>query len=162
MAISTLLRSHRANRKAESTQQLLTFQLEQEWFALSIRAVQRVVPLGKVYGDPHRKGVSLTLYQDQELLVIDAGQRIFGVPSRALVEAETLSYLVIVQNSQGAIAGLPIVGQPALRRVPFSAFGPLPDAYVATGNIHCVSSRMIQTGEEPLLFLLDPERLVPA
>lgn len=78
MAVYSPLSSRRsANRKAEATQQLIVFRLFGEGFALPIRAVQKVIPMGKIYGASQGAGVSLTLYQNQELMVIDLGHRIF-------------------------------------------------------------------------------------
>ncbi len=84
MAIFSPLRTRRlAARKAEVTQQLIVFRLQQEWFALPINAVQKVLPMPNVYGDPQATGVSLTIYQDKELLVVDVGRRIFREPPKS-------------------------------------------------------------------------------
>jgi purine-binding chemotaxis protein CheW len=84
MAIFSPLATRRKNRRlrTEATQQVIVFRLRNEGFALPIRAVQKVIPMDKVYGAPGGGGVSLTLYQDRELMVIDVGRRIFrGKPS---------------------------------------------------------------------------------
>ncbi|HEY9749895.1 MAG TPA: chemotaxis protein CheW [Allocoleopsis sp.] len=173
MATLSSLKSRRFGAKqTEATQQILTFRLDQEWFALPIQAVQKVVSLGQVYGDPQRSGVSLTLYQNRELVVVDVGHRIFGrTPSQETSAPASTGhsfsqdlgltrYLLVLQTRSGELVGLPIDSQPALRRVPMSAFGPLPAAYATEGNIRCVSSLMLQTAEELPLFLLDPEVLL--
>lgn len=82
MAVFSPLTSRRStNRKAQATQQLIVFRLESEGFALPIRAVQKVIPRGKIYGAPQGGAAGLTLYQDRELLVIDVDYRIFkGTP----------------------------------------------------------------------------------
>lgn len=82
MAVFSPLTSRRStNRKAQATQQLIVFRLYSEGFALPIRAVQKVIPKGKIYGAPQGGAAGLTLYQDRELLVIDVDHRIFkGVP----------------------------------------------------------------------------------
>jgi chemotaxis signal transduction protein len=172
MATLSSLKGRRFGAKpTEATQQVLTFRLDQEWFALPIQAVQKVVSLGSVYGDPQHTGVSLTLYQNRELVVVDVGHRIFGqVPSQAMAASPTESdsarnlsqtrYLLILQASTGELFGLPIDSQPVLRRVPMSAFGSLPTAYATEGNIRCISSLMLQTADEPPLFLLDPDKLL--
>lgn len=78
MAIFSTLRSRRsAAVKTEATEQIITFCLRQEWFAFPILAVQKVIPLGEVYGDPQGTGVSITAYEEQEIIVIDVGQFIF-------------------------------------------------------------------------------------
>jgi purine-binding chemotaxis protein CheW len=184
MAIFSPLRSRRSStRQTEVTQQLIAFRLRQEWFALPIETVLKVVPMGSVYGDPRGTGVSLTIYQGCELLVVDIGYRIFGEapspdlatgnaltpskvttaligsePQRAVVTQER--YLLIVQTSDTEIFGLPIDSPPMMRRVPESSFTPLPTTYVAQGNIQCVSSLMIPATDQPPLFLLEPSQLV--
>lgn len=84
MAVFSPLSSRRSGkRKAETTQQLIVFHLFNESFALPIGAVQKVIPMGKVYGAQRGGGVSLTIYQNQELVVIDAVHRIFRkIPSQ--------------------------------------------------------------------------------
>ena len=78
MAILSTLRSRRfAAVQTETTEQIITFCLRQEWFALPILAVQKVIPLGKVYGDPQGTGVSITAYEEQEIVVIDVAKFIF-------------------------------------------------------------------------------------
>ena len=167
MANYSSVRSRRfAAKKKEATQQIIIFRLRQEWFALPINSVQKVVPLGKVHGDPQGTGISLTNYQGKEILVIDVSHRIFGEPpsldlaiSGAKDTHSQQRFLLMVQNKAGELVGLPIDSQPALRRVPKSSFTPLPSAYVAEGNIQCLSSTMIQLENRPSLFLLDPEQL---
>ena len=175
MAIpSTHKSSRRTARQVEATQQLIAFRLRQHLCALPINVVQKVVPMGNVYGDMPLTGVSLTLYQNKELLVVDVGHRIFReAPNQDLSLSGSSSsaqhqqgfnllqrYLLVVQNSQGELIGLPIDSSPTLRRVPESAFAPLPPAYISEANIHCVSSLVIQTLEEPPLFLLNPDQLL--
>lgn len=171
MAIFSPLSSRRTTRRlAEATQQVIVFRLRNERFALPIRAVQKVVPMGNVYGAPQGGGVSLTLYQEQELLVIDPGHRIFrgtlpqdssqATAQEPISETNEAHYLLIVQGSQGKLVGLPIEETPALLRVPESAFSPLLSDYIAEGNIRCVSALIIQSKDKPPLFLLNPDQLV--
>lgn len=86
MAVFFPLNSRKANhRKAKPTQQLITFRIYSERFALPIRAVHKVIQKGKIYGAPHGGTVGLTLYQEKELLVIDVERRIFkGRPNQNL------------------------------------------------------------------------------
>ena len=165
MAISSLRSRRLAARQTEVTQQLIAFRLRQEWFALPIQAVQRVVPLDKVYGDPHGTGISVTTYQGNEILVIDVGQGIFkGVPEAASQprgeSPDKQRYLAIIQSSADNFVGLPIDSPPSLRRVPESAFKALPERYLTKGNMQCVSSLVPSIDSQPPLFLLNCERLV--
>jgi purine-binding chemotaxis protein CheW len=176
MAVFSRFTGLRSTRRkgAVATQQLIVFRLLDEGFALPIRAVQKVIPMGNVYGAPGGAGVSLTLYQDQELIVIDVGHRIFRgenaeysskstlrLPSALPLDEKTLQrYLLIVQSSQGKLVGLPLSEPPSLQRVPESAFAPLTSDYISYGNIRCVSALIVQGSDEPPLFLLNPDQLV--
>jgi chemotaxis signal transduction protein len=174
MAVFSPLTSRRSTaRKAEATQQLIVFRLRNESFALPIRASLKVIPMGKIYGTLQITGVGLTLYQDQELLVIDVEQRIFkgsftqnslpmGGTSELLPPSSTTEgrYLLIVQSSSRKLVGLPLFDPPSLQRVPESAFAPLTSDYLSQGNIRCISALIIQPNDQPPLFLLNPDQLV--
>lgn len=180
MAIFSPLTSRRsAARKAEPTQQLIVFHLRNEGFALPIRAVQKVIPMGSVYGSAQGTGVGLTLYQEQELLVINIEHRIFKT-TLALDSASRASeqsaappsdilpsfgatvgrYLLLMQNSSRKLVGVPLSDPPVLQRIPESAFAPLTSDYMTYGHIRCVSAMIIQGQDKPPLFLLNPDQLV--
>ncbi|WP_299408750.1 chemotaxis protein CheW [Acaryochloris sp. IP29b_bin.148] len=169
MAIFSSVRSQRgANRNTEATEQLIAFKLRGEWFALPVTAVQKVIPLGKVHGDPNQTGISLTLHQGQEITVVDVGYRIFNDSAQSLTpeEPETAKSeesaaqrcLVLIKSAEGVV-GVPIDSQPTIRRAGKSQFSPLPSSYLDRGNIHCVSSMIVDDGGTEPLFLLDPEQL---
>src|SRR3569832_2420401 len=142
MAVFSPLTSRRSTRRkgADATQQLIVFRLRNEGFALPIMAVQKVIPMGNIYGAPGGAGVSLTLYQDQELIVIDVGCRIFreaprlnsepsieSQSSALVLDDKTLQrYLLIVQGARGGLGGGPRAGPPAGRRGPAAAGAPRP------------------------------------
>ena len=174
MAIFSPLRSRRlaARKKKKAEKQAIAFRLRNEWFAIPIEVVQKVVPLGNVYGDPRGTGVSLTIYQGKELLVVDVGHRIFVEPrsvdstskgdnfgSDGGIRQPEERYLLIVEISTGELVGLPIDSPPSIRRIAESSFTPLPAAYVTQGNIQCVSSMIIEQKDSNPLFLLNPEQL---
>lgn len=175
MAIFSSVRSQRgANRPIEVTEQLISFKLRGEWFALPVAAVQKVIPLGKMHGDPNNTGISLALHQGQEITVVDVGRRIFdeAPPSLSTAEVETATptaesndakssqrCLVLIQSAEGGVVGIPIDSQPAIVRAGKSQFAPLPSSYLHRGNIHCVSSMIVDDGGIDPLFLLDPDQL---
>lgn len=176
MAVFSPLTSRRSSRRqrAEATQQLIVFRLLDVGFALPIRAVLKVIPMGQIYGAPGGTGVSLTLYQEQELIVIDVGRRIFKggaiddssysnlrhQAEEALHHSRRATYLLIVQSSSGQLVGLPIEEPPSLQRVPSSAFAPLSASYISEGNLRCVSALIKPNNDEAALFLLNPDQLV--
>lgn len=166
MAIfSSLDIRRKASHKAEVTQPFITFCLRDCWFAMPVASVQKVVFLEKVYGDPKRTGVSLTRYQNQEILVIDVGYKIFGEAPQSLEKLDNFNknkqrYLAILSDVRVHLLGLPIDSPPTIQRVSESGFTAIPEAYLAIGNIQCISSRIIQIQDLSPMFLLDTELLL--
>jgi chemotaxis signal transduction protein len=184
--MSSSLSRRSAKRRAEAIQKLIVFWVQQEWFTLPIQAAQKVTLMDQLYGAPNGEGLQLTHYQNQEILVIDIEHRIFGCSTPALTtrsvsfpavdpdhqrpKASASSslaptsrapvYLLIVQNQYGEPMGIPLTSQPLLRRVPISAFKPLPAAYLAEGSIRCVSAIVVPAEDEPPLFLLNLDQLL--
>lgn len=163
MSIHSPIRARRSGiRASEKTKQIISFYLQKEWFALPIETVQKVIQMGKVYGDPQGIGISLTNYQGREILVVDVARRIFGENQiSSFVEKIIESrLLLIVQSDSGDIIGLPVDSTPVMRRVAESAFTAIPETYMAQKNIHCISSTIIQLSDHLPLFLLDANKLV--
>jgi chemotaxis signal transduction protein len=163
-----------ANRRAEPLQKLIVFRIRQEWFAVPIQFAQKVVPLGVLYG-ASQGGISLTRYQEQELPVIDVERRVFGcavaLPTLAgaiaphsqfhsPAVAADQRHLMIVEDMNGSPIGIPFDSPPLLRRVPKSAFAPIPTLYLAQGNIQCVSALITVSESEPPYFLLNLEQVL--
>ena len=166
-----------SNRRSEPLQKLIVFRIRQEWFAVLIRFARKVIPLGLVYG-ASQGGISLTRYQDREIPVIDIDRRVFGqavnlsltpalpasinasAPENPLSIAENQRHLMIVEDIQGAAIGIPLDSLPMLRRVPKSAFSPVPAIYLAEGNIQCVSALIMVSENEPPFFLLNLDQLL--
>lgn len=162
----TLFTSRRSakRQKHQATQQLLIFSMQQEWFALPIQAVYRVIFTEHIYGAPHGNGMGLTRYENEEIPVIDIKSRIFGEasqqnPSLNSSEVTPGRYLLIIQDVQGELVGIPLDSQPSLRRVPESAFTIPPSSYLAQGNIRCISALVVLGDDQPSLFLLDLKQL---
>lgn len=166
-----------ANRRAEPLQKLIVFRIRQEWFAVLIQFAQKVVPLGLVYGAP-QGGISLTRYQGCEIPVIDIERRIFGDMVNLSV-MQTLSgvgdrpeesfpqpvlenqrHLMIIEDTQGSLVGVPMDSLPTLRRVPKSAFSPIPAIYLAEGSIRCISALVTVSESEPPFFLLNLDQVL--
>ena len=164
------------SRKVEPTHQLIVFRLQQEQFALPIQAVQKVIPLGNVYG-AGLDTVGLTLYHDREISVLNIQQRIFRTVNQPLLLADgsldqasllkleapsSGRFLLIIETlTEGAI-GLPLYDQPMLRRVPESAFVPLSDAYLSGGHLRCVKCLIVLASDQPPIFLLHLDQLLQA
>ncbi|MEO1134247.1 MAG: chemotaxis protein CheW [Cyanobacteria bacterium J06639_1] len=172
MATLSSSRTRRSrSRTAEATRQVLTFKLQDEWFALPLEAVRKVSVLGDIYGDGNHSGISLTVFEGRELVVVDVARRIFSQSDIGSSQSNAAgaiasnnstapSFLIVVSNSEDNWVGLPTQTPPAVRRIPASAFTPLPETYRAAGTIQYVSSLAVQTEGEPPMFVLDRDRLI--
>ncbi|HHP7231613.1 MAG TPA: chemotaxis protein CheW [Xenococcaceae cyanobacterium] len=177
MTVFSTLRSRQfADRQNQVTEQIIAFRLLEEWFAVPILAVKKVIPLGKIYGDPNNQGISFTSYNNRELLVIDVAKYIFsGLPVSHNAETDKLlnhetelqdfnttesKYLLILQAQNHQDIGLPIDSQPTMYRIDSSAFKALPEIYLEKSNIQYISSKIIEIPETPVMFLLDNQKLI--
>lgn len=157
MAIISPKRFQRSRfHQAEKKRQLIIFQAASEGFALPIQAVVKVIPYSETYGDPSHIGTSLTTYQNKELLVLDIGPHVF---KERLTEASDASFIIIVRTTNNTQIAFPVVNAPSVRRVPLSAFTPLPADYAEQMNSRCISSLVIEPEQKPLL-LLNPDWIV--
>ncbi|MCG8366982.1 MAG: chemotaxis protein CheW [Pseudanabaenales cyanobacterium] len=178
MAFSSLSRlSRRTKQKStEAIHKLIVFKIRQEWFALPILAAQKVVELGKIYGNVQGNGTGLTRYQNQDLPVIDIEQRIFGsfphpclpsspaapaLPEQSIQSDPPSRHLLIIHSPHRELTGFPLTYSPQLRRAPESAFAPLPSLYRDEGIIRCVNALITPSPAEPSMFLLDLAQLLP-
>jgi purine-binding chemotaxis protein CheW len=144
---------------------LLVFSLREHWFALPVNLVNKVVMLNNLYKMAPDLTTGLAFYQGTEIAVLDTYQRIFGQPfSSGSNGAEGAiaqpTYLLIVQNLQGEPIGLPLESQPSLRRIPESAFSPLPSTFLTEGHIRCATALILPTQNEPPIFLLNLVQLL--
>ncbi|WP_218081446.1 chemotaxis protein CheW [Anthocerotibacter panamensis] len=155
--MSILPRTSRRLRPTQPTEQYIAFRLRQEWFVLPLDAVQKVVPLGEISGDPTGRGIGLVRSEGRELVVVDVGHRIFRDPAPQSWEPEE-RYLLIL--AAGDNLALPIDSRPVLRRLARAAFAPLPPTYAVLSPVRHVSARAVLAEDEPALFLLDITQLL--
>ena len=174
MAIFSTLRSRKiTNNKVQNKEQMIGFKLYEEWFALPILAIHKVIPLTKVCGDPNDTGISIATYEGQKLLVVDVAKQIFDSASDTIQKKtksleenilglEQQRYLLILktEDETAEFVGLPIDSQPTMYRIETSAFKSLPESYLKKGNIHCITSKIIELPDTPPLFVLDPQKLM--
>lgn len=165
MALTASLKSRRKSRtKAEQapTQRLLQFEIAQQQFALPITQVLKIIPLTTIHGDPAGRGIGLVHYQQQEVLVIDVEKIL--LPYNPLIPKTTYQFLLILQTddlNHPELLGIPIFAPPRLTRIDPKAITPLPTHYRSLGNIHCVSTLMMDTqalNTQPL-FIIDVNQI---
>lgn len=174
MAIFSTLRSRKINtNKTQNKEQMIGFKLYEEWFVLPILAIHKVISLGKICGDPNDTGISITTYEGRQVVVVDVAKQIFNSDSHTVKKRtktleedifglEQQRYLLILktENEESEFVGLPIDSQPTMYRIETSAFKSLPEAYLKKGNIHCVTSKIIELPDTPPLFVLDSQKLM--
>ena len=170
MAILSTLKSRRLRSlKGETTQQVIVFQIQHEWFALPIFAVKKVVRRNDIQGGHNIAGTSLTVYDGKELLVLDIRQQIYSGSGSSFQsppapqppeESSHQGFLLIIQSRQGDLVGIPIDSSPTVRKFPTSAINPLPASYATRINIQCISGLIVQADSQSILFLLNPDQLL--
>lgn len=171
MSRLSLLRDRRtANVREERKQSFLVFNLGSDRFALPLLAVQKVSILGTLFGDPQQSGIGLTVHEGQQLAVIDVERRILqrspqlspSDSSATRTQEQTTTpvhptqFLLILQNAQGEIMGLPVDSKPKIQAFAEQSLNPLPPTYEDHAAIHCVSSLMIDNQDQPI-FVLNPD-----
>ncbi len=170
--MSSLKLKRSAARHAETVHPMLVFCLRQDWFALPIHAVQKVIEIDNLYGTGSDSTAGLALYQNQKIPVIDVEQRIYGRASQKILSSsndlssQTTSlysrFLVVVLNQQGEPIGLPLASPPTLQRFVESAFAPLPATYLLEGNLCCVAAVATPNPDVPPIFVLNLNQLFQA
>jgi chemotaxis signal transduction protein len=155
-----------AKQQKRSKQQLIAFQIHQNWFALPIQVVRKVVPLGPVYGIAEQGAISLTRYENQDVPVIQVDALIFNPPTTTALpvkpeeEANQQRYLLVVHVAEDELVGIPLEAQPKLCRVSETAFAPLPPRYTSAVTLHYVSALVTLADDQPPLFLLNLQQLL--
>lgn len=157
MSEFSTLRSRRfAARQTETTQQMIAFRLGQTSFALPILAIQKVVPLAE-----------LSLYQEQELPIIDVAKSILCYSTHHKInqnsqakDLDSEKYLIILGDGSQKAVGLPIDSQPTLCRVSESSFKPIPETEQANSDIKSISSQIIELPDRSIILLLNPQKLI--
>ena len=139
MAIFSTLRSQRlATVQTETTEQMITFCLRQEWFALPILAVQKVIPFGKFMATLKIQELALLPMKSKKLLLLMLLNLFFKICHHQLIlfpteidatteldidpsflDWEQQHYLIIINFNKTTqnLLGLPIEDQPVMRRV---------------------------------------------
>lgn len=153
---------------AEVTQQWLVFCLRQDWFALPVHVVQKVVQVERLYGTGSDSTTGPAFYQDREIPVIDLELRIYGQCRQMLAGSGESSFrasdgprfLVITTHPQGELVGFPLYDPPTLRRLADSVFSPVPATYLNEGSLKCVGAISVPNPDEPPIFRLNLNQLL--
>lgn len=151
---------------------LITFPVRQDWFALPIQVAQKVVPLPAIATPifPNGVGAAIAAVDQQALPLIDLESHIYRErPLLALPPASPTAesfpapphpldsrYVLIIRPLHlDDPIGLLISQPPVLRRVPQTAFAPLPAVYLTVSQLHCVNAMVVLPDQAVPLFMLD-------
>lgn len=146
-------------RDAVASLKVLVFAIGNLKLALHIKNVYKVLNQTPVYGSG-LNGVGIAHVGDREVTVVDLNQRLFQCSITNL--ASNAGYLIIFQNTQGELYGIPVAVVPALMAVPMSSIRVLPESYRHADILGFASHvAVIPQVEAPLtIFLLDVEQLL--
>ncbi|TVQ41827.1 MAG: chemotaxis protein CheW [Gloeocapsa sp. DLM2.Bin57] len=134
----------------------LTFAYDQNWFAISVLSVIKVITTEAIYGLSPSNPISLTQYQNQEIVVIDLAY-LLGLEKST--NQTSYPYLLIMQLANQDLVGLPLVNPPVIQRVPTENIASLPTSYLTKNKIASLSSKIVKIPNSHPLFLLDTDKL---
>lgn len=125
---------------------------------LNIENVYKILNFTQVYGSG-LNGVGIAHVGDREVTVVDLLRHIYPLSSTG---EDSPKYLVIAQNQQGELYGIPVAVIPVLKQIPASSIHDLPESY-SQRDLLGFANRICNIPEEPPLtvFLLDVDRLLP-
>lgn len=154
--------------------QMITFPVRQDWFALPIQMAQKVLPLSALEGNGTFQDAGMLALEGQQIPLVDLERHIYrDLPRVVLPPAEAgggdvLEVLVdprhvlLIRLPQIAEPlGLIVSETPLLRRVPQSAFGPVPGVFLAMSQMRCVNAVITLSDKEAPIFLLDLTQVLP-
>lgn len=162
--MNTLVKSKSSFKQSNNTNtveamRIIVFTIGNVKLALPIEAVVKVVNQAAVYGNS-LEGVGIAQVGDREVTVIDMQQQLFR--SSLLNEASQARYLIVVQNTEGELFGIPVALVPTLMQVPFSSIRVLPNSYRHAEILRSATHVChVPQEETPLtIFLLDVNQLL--
>jgi len=150
---------HSNTRNAVASLKVVVFEMGNLNLALRIESVYKVLNQSPVYGIG-LNGLGIAYVGDREVTVVDLHRRLFQ--SRIINEAFKKGYLIIVQNKEGQLYGIPVAAVPVLREIPLSKIQDLPESY-RQANILGMASHFCyipQAEASLMIFLLDVEQLL--
>jgi chemotaxis signal transduction protein len=121
MAIFSPLRLRRlADQATEAAQQFVTFQIAQQFCAIPIDNLVKVIIMEEISADVQLAGHKVIKYKGQDLVVWDAGQLLFGQTSFT-DEIVFNQHILLAKAADDQVVGLLIDAPPATQTVKDSA-----------------------------------------
>jgi chemotaxis signal transduction protein len=163
-----------AARPKEETLQVLVFPFKDLHLALRLEGVQKVIRKPEIFRSG-QKSLGMAHFEDQEAIVIDLHQRIYGHPNLQpeshLVIAKSVMAKSVITELEPQLYGILVATLPTMMAIGVSALRPLPAEYrdrdplgiashIATIQQHAAPQNVApQSTGSKTLFLLDPMRL---
>jgi len=111
-----------AARPKEETLPVLVFPFKDLHLALRLEGVQKVIRKPEIFRSG-QKPLGMAHFEDQEAIVIDLHQKIYGCPN-----SQPEGHLVIVR-SESQFYGIPVATLPTMMAIGVSTLRPLPAEY---------------------------------
>ena len=172
MATYSPRRLQRSGKKTQqSYRQFLVFAIAGEQFALPIESIYKVIQSPQIYGDPNGRGLGLVTHQEQQVVVLDIEQFLFGISrlSDAPSQSSSLNsaqFLILMRidraDGTAQLLGIPVEQAPLLQRLAQQTITALPESYMQWGDIHGITSVSIQDveqAEKHPTFILEPAQV---
>ena len=134
---------------------LVVFEMGKLKLALRIDAVYKVLNQTPIYGSGFND-VGIAYVGDREITVVELHRRFF---------ADKGKYLIVVQNSESELYGIPIVAVPVLMEIPLSTIQVLSENYRhadVLGEVATHVCHLAQKDATLTIFLLDVGQLLPS
>ncbi|APB33323.1 CheW protein [Gloeomargarita lithophora Alchichica-D10] len=131
---------------------ILHFPIGSLQLGLPLTQVQKVIPQPTVFSSG-QKPIGLAHFEDQEVVVLDLHQHLFGHPSPT-----PATHLIVVKTA-AELYGLPCPGMPTLVDVPPEQMRQIPPTYRQADTLGLASHVARLADNTTTLFLLDSQRL---
>lgn len=133
---------------------LLVFSIGSLNLALRVECVYKVLNATPIYGSGVN-WVGIAHMGDREVTVLDLQRRLFQ--SSRTNENLSGGYLIVVQNTQGELYGIPVETVPVLMDVPLASIRVLPESFRHADTLGIASHVAVISQSETnfTLFLLD-------
>jgi len=157
---STTLHQHPADfneletSRATPSIKVLVFSIGSVNLGLRIESVYKVLNSTQVFGSG-LNWVGVAHIGDREVTVLDLQRRLF--PSHRSNGNLEGGYLIVIQNTEGELSGIPVETVPALMDVPLSTIRVLPESFRHADTLGIASHVAVipQAETTMTLFLLD-------
>lgn len=138
-----------------ATLRTLIFSVGQLHLAIRLEGVKKVLPMPEIFKSGN-KLLGLTQVDQQEVIVIDLYQKIYGQPA-----AQTRGFLIVVQ-AESSRYGMTAEILPTMKEIPLTDFHPVPPDYRDRDSLG-IAEQMVQVTldnkQVVTAFLLDPAHL---